>query len=130
MEMTNNPKFSVVFWFALHQREAIVEGAVEALTESENRPYWDSLTRERQLRFCSYAPISSQPISSKAELAVRQSETEHQYEGQPVPMSPYYCGFRLLPERIMFYATRTGELSDVIEYRKQNHDWTEQLLSP
>jgi len=129
-EMTENPKFSLVFWFPLHQREAVLEGEVEALTEAENRQYWDGLVRERQLRFCSYAPISSQPISSKAELAVRQTETELQYEGQPVQMSPYYCGFRLLPERVMFYATRTGELSEVIEYRRANAEWVEQLLSP
>jgi len=129
-ELTENPKFSIVFWLELHLREIILEGSVEPLSAAENLQYWETINRERQLRFSSYAPISSQPISSKEILAERKKQFELQHEGQPIPLSPYYCGFRLLPVRVMFYASRKDELSDVMEYSKINGKWVSQLLSP
>jgi pyridoxamine 5'-phosphate oxidase len=49
---------------------------------------------------------------------------------QPVPVSSFYCGFRLKPNRFVFYAYRSDELSDVLEYTRLDDEWTEQLLSP
>jgi pyridoxamine 5'-phosphate oxidase len=86
--------------------------------------------REAQIRFYSYAATSAQPIATKNELEEKRKAVAIQYQDKPLPISEFYCGFRIKPVRIMFYAYRTDELSDVIEYQWVNNCWTESLLSP
>ncbi len=130
VEMNINPHASLTFWFELLLREIIIEGVVEALTEVENEHYWQSYPREAQIRFHSYAPTSSQPIQDKQELEERRRLIQQECTDQAVPMSPHYCGFRLKPNRLVFYAYRSDELSDVVEYTSTENDWVKQQLSP
>ena len=64
-EMNANPSASMTFWFELLLREVIIDGVIEALSESENEQYWQDYPREAQIRFHSYAPTSAQPIRDK-----------------------------------------------------------------
>ena len=112
------------------QSYLIIEGKVESLTDKENSDYWLGLPRERQIRFYAYAPTSMQLIDRKAMLEEKKLLIEQEYKEKSLPVSPFYCGFRLKPIRIMFYASRSDELSDVFEYRKVNAGWTKQWLSP
>lgn len=129
-EMRENPSVSMTFWFELRCREVIIEGLIEALSEAENEHYWHSYPREAQIRFHSYAPTSAKPIQNKQELEEKRRFIQEQYTGHPVPMSPLYCGFRLKPSRFIFYAYRSDELSDVLEYTSLHDEWTTQHLSP
>jgi len=129
-ELIENPLASMTFWFELFQREVIVEGTVKELTEVENKQYWESYPREAQIRFHSYAPTSSQPIAGKHVLENRKMQLEDEYQGKILPLSPFYRGFRLTPERMVFYAYRIDELSDVFEFRHQDGKWVKQWLSP
>ena len=130
VEMDINPRVSMTFWFELLSREVIIEGVVEALTEVENEHYWLSYPREAQIRFHSYAPTSSQPIQDKQELEEKRKLIQQECIDQAVPMSPLYCGFRLKPTRLVFYAYRSDELSDVVEYTRSENNWIKQQLSP
>jgi pyridoxamine 5'-phosphate oxidase len=129
-ELDQNPKATLTFWFELHQREVIIEGIAEPLTDSENNNYWKSYPREAQIRFYSYAPTSTQPIDSKTVLETKKKQIELEYEGKPLPVSPFYCGFRIKPTRMSFYAYRADELSDVFEYQNVSGNWIKQWLSP
>ncbi|HBI22007.1 MAG TPA: pyridoxamine 5'-phosphate oxidase [Legionella sp.] len=129
-EMSINPAVSMTFWFELLLREVIIEGTIEALSEIENEQYWQSYPREAQIRFHSYAPTSAQPIRDKQELEEKRKVIQQNCTDHPVPVSPLYCGFRLKPNRFIFYAYRSDELSDVLEYTHLNDEWTTQLLSP
>lgn len=129
-ELNENPNATMTFWFELYEREVVIEGIAEPLTDEENNRYWQSLPRERQIRFYSYAPTSALPIDRKAVIEEKKQQIEQEYEGIPLPISPFYCGFRLKPIRIMFYASRSDELSDVFEYREINGAWAKQWLSP
>lgn len=129
-ELTANPAATLVFWFELFQREVIIEGNAVPISESENNFYWQQYPREAQIRFCSYAPTSTQIINDKNILESKKKLIEQEYATQPLPISPYYCGFRLKPSRIIFYAYRTDELSDVHEFTLIDQRWVKQLLSP
>lgn len=129
-ELIGNPYATLTFWLELFQRQVILEGLATPLTEAENLNYWISYPREAQIRFYSYAPTSSQPIQNKEVLENRKKQIEHEFTGKDLPFSPYYRGFRLKPSRILFYAYRIDELSDVFEYRDNNGVWVKQWLSP
>lgn len=129
-EMRTNPSVSMTFWFELLLREVNIEGFVEALSESENEQYWRDYPREAQIRFHSYAPTSSQPIQDKQELEDKRHLIQEEYVDNPVPLSPLYCGFRLKPNRFVFYSYRADVFSDVVEYVAAKNEWQSRLLSP
>ncbi|MBA2656070.1 MAG: pyridoxamine 5'-phosphate oxidase family protein [Tatlockia sp.] len=129
-ELQENPQLSLTFWFELNQREVIIEGFAEPLTDLENENYWHAYPHSAQLRFAAYAPTSMQPILSKQEIEASKEAIEQKYLNQKLPLNPFYCGFRIIPQRFVFYAYRLDELSDVCEYQWQNKVWSKQLLSP
>lgn len=129
-EIKQNPIAALTFWFELLQRQVAIEGIVSPLSQSENQQYWESYPRQAQLRFYSYALTSTQPISSKEVLEKRKKQIEKKYEGTSVPLSAHYCGFLFKPSRILFYAYRIDELSDVFDFRRQGENWIKQWLSP
>ena len=129
-ELIHHQQASIVFWLELQQRQVVVEGKAEALTVSENLYFWESYPREAQLRFYAYAQTSAQAIASKAELENKKQLIASEYQDQPLPIHPHYQGFRLKPNRFVFYHYRTDELSDVIEYQYTSNAWARQLLSP
>ncbi|MFT4059954.1 MAG: pyridoxamine 5'-phosphate oxidase family protein [Legionella sp.] len=129
-DLLHNPHVSLVFWLELQQKEVIIEGNAIALTALENKHYWEHYPRWAQIHFLSYAPISAQVISSKDTLEKKREEIERKFVNQELPISPEYCGFKIVPQRIVFYAYRTDELSDVWEYTLENKSWKIQRLSP
>lgn len=129
-EIHHNPIASMTFWFELLLREVIIEGMVEALSDVENEQYWQTYPREAQVRFYSYAPTSTQPIVSKQQLEDKRQQVEDAYDGKPLPMSDFYCGFRLKPSKFVFYAYQSKQLSDVIEYACIDGAWRATMLSP
>ena len=129
-ELTGNPHASMTFWLAMQQREIILDGAVNALSVEENQLYWLTMPHDRQVRFSTYAPTSNQPINSTAELAQKYSALLQEFDNKLVPMSKFYCGFRLTPNTICFYTLGSESFSEVIRYIRNNNTWDEQLLSP
>lgn len=130
VELSTNPNAVITFWLELVQREVILEGNVVLLSDSENEFYWQNYPREAKIRFYSYAPTSSLPIESKQILEAKKKQIEEEYSGKELPVSPFYCGFRFNPTKVIFYTYRTDGLSDVIEYTLNNALWTKQFLSP
>ncbi|KTD37046.1 pyridoxine/pyridoxamine 5'-phosphate oxidase [Legionella oakridgensis] len=129
-ELSQNPVASMTFWFELLQRQVMIEGTVKALGSAKNQYYWRSYPREAQVRFYSYAPTSAEPIASKQILEEKKKQWDVQYGGVSLPMNEFYCGFRIKPLRMVFYAYRTDELSDVVEYTYVSEGWHKRLLSP
>ncbi|HHT0592372.1 TPA: pyridoxine/pyridoxamine 5'-phosphate oxidase [Legionella anisa] len=129
-ELKNNPQVSLVFWLELLQREVIIEGKALFLNHVENQNYWSSYPQWAKIRFLSYAPTSMQVIESKEILEKKRQKIEDSFLNKPIPISPEYCGYRIKPERMVFYAYRHDELSDVWEYVLQNNEWHLQRLSP
>ncbi|MCZ4721556.1 pyridoxamine 5'-phosphate oxidase family protein [Legionella pneumophila] len=130
VEMANNPVASLTFWFELFEREVMIDGTLMVLSESESKTYWDTYPAFAQIRFHSYAPTSSQVIPNKQLLENKRKGLTDQFQDKPLPMSEYYCGFRVIPERMVFYTYRTDELSDVLEFCFIKNNWERNLLSP
>ncbi|KTC92869.1 MULTISPECIES: pyridoxine/pyridoxamine 5'-phosphate oxidase [Legionella] len=129
-DLSNNPKVSLTFWFELRQREVILEAIAEPLSQSEVEHYWNTNPHSAQLRFTAYALSSMQPINSKQIIEDKKTALEREYLNKKLPLSPFYCGFRIKPTRFIFYSFRLDELSDVAEYYWQNAQWHQRILSP
>ena len=129
-EMRANPNVNLTFWFDCYQREVIIQGRVEALSSQENEAYWQHYSKEAQVRFYAYAPSSGKSITSKKILEQKRREIRQAFSEKPLPISPYYCGFRVIPAQFVFYQYHADELSDVVEFIWHKNQWEKQLLSP
>jgi pyridoxamine 5'-phosphate oxidase len=130
VEMSENPHASMTCWLPLQQREIMIDGVIEPLEPQENDYYWSLRPKDRQLKFSAYAPTSGQSIASLAELEVRFAELSSQYQNRDVPMSDYYCGYRLIPHTIIFYTLDDDYFSEIIKFTYDKRVWQQQLLSP
>lgn len=130
VELRDNPKVSMVLWLPLQQRQVVIEGLAHALPPEENEYYWETMPRDRQLRFTAYAPTSGQVIHSTDQLEEKYRLLSDRYNQTIVQMSEFYCGFRVLPHTICFYTLGTNTFSEVQRFIKQNDNWNEEMISP
>ncbi|MFO9089053.1 pyridoxamine 5'-phosphate oxidase family protein [Legionella pneumophila serogroup 1] len=130
LEIKNNIQVTLTFWFERHAREVIVEGEANFLSEEQNAHYWDVYPKWAQIRFCSYAPTSGDPIDDKQLLEDKRRNLEQSSKYTVLPCSPDYCGIAIKPKRFVFYSYRLDELSDVWEYLTDNNTITQRRLSP
>lgn len=129
-ELTNNPHAVINFLLAMQQRQIILEGIAKPLSSEENQEFWETLPRERQLRFSAYASTSGQPIHNLNVLEERKKTLMDKFMDKPISMSEFYCGFRFIPETFIFYTVGSVSFSEVVKYVKNKEVWEQQLLSP
>jgi pyridoxamine 5'-phosphate oxidase len=129
-ELLNNPQVAFNFYFIKQQKQIILEGTVKPLSFEENQSFWETLPRERQLRFSAYAPTSGQPIDSIHQLEEAKQVLIEKFQDKPIPMSDSYCGFRFTPETVLFYTLGKESFSEIIRHIKTESGWTSQLISP
>lgn len=127
-DLIENPYASMTLWLPLQQREVILDGLAKALTPDENNLYWDTLPYERQIKFTLHR--SGKSLISLLELDNEYQNRLKQYHNEKVPMSNYYCGYRLCPDTIYFYTLGIETFSEVIKYDATDTGWQSQLISP
>ena len=88
------------------------------------------MPRERQLKFSAYAPSSMKPIDSHHQLEEKYQALSKEFQDKEIPMSEFYCGFRFVPESILFYTLGTASFSEVIEFSKTLGRWRQRILCP
>lgn len=127
-DINKNPSASMTLWLPLRQREVVLDGVVETLSQHENQTYWEALPRERQLRFLTYK--SGAAIDSLNDLQVDYDKLEKKYHNKNIPMDECYCGYRLVPHMLYFYTLGHETFSEVNKYVLLKGKWEKQLVSP
>ncbi len=132
-QLAENARASLLFpWLAL-ERQVIVTGPVEHVTEAESRAYFAS--RPRESRLAAWASQQSQPVASRELLdaglaAVRARYSDGDAEAE-VPLPPFWGGFRVRPETVEFWQGRANRMHDRFEYaRGADGVWSIERLSP
>ncbi len=126
-ELAANPCASLVFpWFDL-ERQVIVQGRVEQVTEAETEAYFHSRPRGAQLG--AWASHQSTVISGREVLELRRAELEQRFP-DAVPVPPFWGGSRVVPASVEFWQGRPDRLHDRLRYRLAGSDWVVERLSP
>jgi pyridoxamine 5'-phosphate oxidase len=123
-----NPQGAVCFYWPWLDEQVRVEGRLVKIDEVESDAYF--ATRPRGKQVGAWASAQSRPLASRAELEARCTDTDRQYEGQPVPRPPFWGGFRLVPDRIEFWKAGDSRLHDRFLYTREGETWTVERLSP
>jgi pyridoxamine 5'-phosphate oxidase len=128
-EIAENPRASLVFYWAELERQVRIEGKVEWTTDAESDAYFRTRPRGHQLS--AWASSQSEVISGREFLEREMAELTARYAEKEVPRPPHWGGYRVVPDSIEFWQGRPSRLHDRLIYRRQpDGSWFIQRLSP
>ncbi|MFT5577874.1 MAG: pyridoxamine 5'-phosphate oxidase, partial [Paraglaciecola psychrophila] len=114
-------------WLQL-DRQVLINGRAELLTEAENEEYFCSRPRPSQL--AALASRQSQPIASRQVLDDRYAQLEHHYADADVALPDFWGGYRIVPTEIEFWQGGERRLHDRFRYSHSPEQWLLERLSP
>jgi pyridoxamine 5'-phosphate oxidase len=128
-ELEANPRAAVLFHWREVGRQVRAVGAVQRVGREESARYW--FNRPRASRISAWASAQSEPIASRAELDARAREVEARFEGDEVPLPPFWGGFRVVPDEFEFWQHRDDRLHDRLRYSRAGEgSWVVERLQP
>ena len=114
-------------WHEL-DRQVIVAGRVERISEAESDDYFASRPRASQLG--AWASSQSDPIAERSLLERQYQRVIERFADEDVPRPPHWGGFRLLPEQIEFWQGGEHRLHDRFRYERSGDNWSVSRLQP
>jgi len=127
-ELAARPRASLLFFWAELERQVRITGAVARVSREETAEYFLSRPRESQLG--AWASPQSRVIPHRRVLEENVESLVAQHDGGPVPVPPFWGGYRVTPERMEFWQGRESRLHDRLLYTKTADAWTRTRLAP
>jgi len=127
-ELAVNPQASMVIYWNDLLRQVRMTGRVEQTTREESETYFHSRPRGSQIG--AWASNQDSTVASRSELMEKYEKYEREFSGKPIPLPPYWGGYRLIPDEIEFWQGRTYRLHDRFRYSKKDGHWSWVRLSP
>lgn len=127
-ELEANPHASLVFPWIDIERQVVVLGTVQRISESDSEVYFRSRPRAAQIG--AWASHQSSVIADRGVLEARQAELVARFDGADVPVPPFWGGLRVVPASVEFWQGRASRLHDRLRYRAEAGGWVVERLSP
>ena len=129
MEIKENPKACLLFFWKDLQCQVRIDGVVEKIPEEQSTEYFQSRPKGSQIS--ATASAQSKVIESKERLEKRVMELEKIYENEKIlPRPENWGGYKLIPNSFEFWSGRPNRLHDRFLYTRVNDEWKMVRLSP
>ena len=128
-DLAANPRACLLVFWAELERQVRITGRVIKTSADESEKYFQSRPFESQIG--AWASAQSTTIGDRAALEARYVELAAKYANGPVPLPPFWGGYRVTPETIEFWQGRKSRLHDRLLYsRTMGGGWTRSRLAP
>jgi pyridoxamine 5'-phosphate oxidase len=127
-DLDDNPRACLLMFWAVLERQVRITGRVSKTAAEESEKYFHSRPFESQIG--AWASAQSQKVDERAVLESRYAELAAKYAGMPVPLPPFWGGYRVAPESIEFWQGRKSRLHDRLLYVRRDGRWERSRLSP
>ena len=128
-DITSNPQVSLQFPWLQLDRQVIVGGMAEPLSDSEISDYFKSRPVSSQL--AAWASEQSRPIASREVLEAQVNAVQQRFDSGPVPLPEFWGGYRVVPREFEFWQGGENRLHDRFSFqRNADSSWTIVRLSP
>lgn len=134
LDLINNPKAAIVFFWPILKRQLRMSGEVTRVSDSESNQYFS--TRPRGSKIGAWASPQSKKIKDRAELLERVSNVESRFksfgkEEVEIPRPSNWGGWLLVPKTIEFWQGRENRLHDRFVFQKNDEgQWRMDRLAP
>ncbi|WP_378188074.1 pyridoxamine 5'-phosphate oxidase [Aquimarina sp. W85] len=124
-----NNKVSISFFWPSLERQVIVQGTVDKISEEQSAAYYESRPRGSQLG--AWVSDQSAVIASRDVLQEKLQILESKYQDRPIPKPNFWGGFIIKPVSFEFWQGRENRLHDRIRFTpKFDNSWKIDRLSP
>jgi pyridoxamine 5'-phosphate oxidase len=127
-QLEQNPRASLLIFWAALERQVRITGTVTKTSTQESETYFQSRPFESQVG--AWASAQSRTVADRAVLEKSYAELAAKYAGGPVPLPPFWGGYRVAPESIEFWQGRKSRLHDRLLYTRRGGAWTRTRLAP
>jgi len=128
-EIEANPHAGLCIHWPVLERQIRVTGSVTRISEEESYAYFRS--RGRGSRLGAWASRQSHPLPDRAELEGRVREMKERFQGDEVPLPPYWGGYRIVPDQIEFWQGKADRLHERLVFsRPVGGVWGTERLYP
>jgi pyridoxamine 5'-phosphate oxidase len=128
-EIAANPHVSLMFFWAVPERQVRIEGRAQKVSAAESDAYFAS--RPLESRLSVYASHQSEVIESREALDARFEAASKRFLDGQVPRPEWWGGYRVMPDEIEFWQGRLGRMHDRLRYTLQSDGmWRRERLAP
>jgi pyridoxamine 5'-phosphate oxidase len=127
-DLEGNPQACLLLFWAALERQVRISGRVSKTPSKESETYFQSRPFESQIG--AWASAQSRSLDGRAALEARYAELAAKYAGGPVPLPPFWGGYRVQPDAIEFWQGRKSRLHDRLLYTKRDGAWRRSRLAP
>lgn len=127
-DLSANPSVSAHFAWLPLERQVIIRGVVEELSEQQNDRYFASRPKASQV--AALVSQQSQPVDDRATLDKRFTDAMKDYAEQPVPRPSCWGGYLIKPFEFEFWQGGVNRLHDRFVYTQRDGAWQLQRLQP
>lgn len=124
-----NPNICLSFFWEGMERQVIIKGKAEKVSENISDGYFES--RPEGSRLGALVSPQSQVIPSREFLENNLKNLEHEFQGKEIPRPQHWGGYLVRPVEMEFWQGRPNRLHDRIRYSLlSDYGWKVERLGP
>lgn len=128
VQIGGNDQVALLFFWPTLGRQISIRGNASKISKSETMKYF--VTRPRGSQVGAWVSAQSSIITSRSLLEAKYAEIKKKFADKEVPLPSFWGGYRVVPDSIEFWQSRTNRLHDRFEYSKSGGNWTIERLAP
>ena len=128
LEILAHTMVSATIWWPEMERQVRIEGIATQMDRVLVDDYHSS--RPRKSRVAAWASDQSRPLKSREELEERFDQYDSMFDGDNVPLPPFWGGYTIRADKIEYWEGRPSRMHERIVLTREEEGWDMTRLYP